>query len=221
MSPRIPRMAPRDATHPHPTALQQPISPYGFEGVLRATWREAANLRLPSSRSLVEPDQTDSCVYSQLSQIFICRKASRSFSTTSSPRIEAPSSLTTAIKSTSPGMLFAKRRIASRQRLRTWFRRARLPIAFAATTAARPFPRVQIIRSPGLSRIRPVLKILSKSAFALSRRSLGSKPLSTLFPASLENVLAVLGLHARPEAVRLVLVAVVGLVSALHGLDLG
>lgn len=129
--------------------------------------------------------------------------------------------MTTAIKSTSQGMVSAKRRIASRQRLRTWFRRARLPIAFAATTAARPCPRVQIIRTPGLSMTRPVLKILSKSALGLSRRSLSSKPLSTLFPPSLEHVLAVLGLHPRPETVRFVLLAVVRLVSALHGLDLG
>lgn len=69
--------------------------------------------------------------------------------------------------------------------------------------------------------MRPVLKTLSKSALCRRRRVLGSKPFSALFATSLDDVLAILGLHARAKSVGFVLVAFVGLVSALHGLDLG
>jgi len=217
----IERMATRNAPDSHPASFQQSVLLYRLQSVLRATGCEPAYCGLPARTSLIRPDEANAHLSSQLSQIVSCLNASRITSRAWLPGIFDPAGLISMTKSISPGILSSQRRNASRHRLRTRLRLAMLPIDFAATTAARPWPRAQIIRSSGRSKTRPILKTRSNSALLLRRRALDSNLVAALLPPALEHVPTVLRFHSCSESVGFVLVAVIGLIGALHGVDLG
>lgn len=147
-------MTTKDTTEPHPTPTQETVLLNRFQSVIRTGRMKTTSRRQPARTMLIRTNHPHTYPYSYTSHTLNFDTIDRNSSTIDSPRSNAPGTFTTkTISHFSKSETIIRK--TSRQRRRTTFLRARLPIPLEATTAKRPLPGKYTTRKDGVCNMRP------------------------------------------------------------------